>query len=63
MPYRDPERERINARERKARFGTMTDAERGELVVQFSYRGHDVTAQGELQAGAAFGAVLRDYLY
>src|SRR5690606_17601307 len=27
-----------------ARFGTMTDAENGALIVQFSHRGRDVTA-------------------
>lgn len=36
-----------------ARFGTMTDAERGELVVQFTYRGRDVTAKASYRGYAA----------
>lgn len=35
------------------RFGTMTDVERGELVVQFSYRGRDVTATASYRGYAA----------
>ena len=27
------------------RFGTMTDQENGELIVQFTYRGRDITAK------------------
>lgn len=44
-----------------ARFGTMTDAERGELVVQFSYRGHDVTAKASYKGYAA--AWLKEHPY
>src|SRR5574337_434863 len=44
-----------------ARFGTMTDTERGELVVQFSYRGHDVTAKASYKGYAA--AWLREHPY
>lgn len=36
-----------------ARFGTMTDAERGELLVQFTYRGHDVSARASYRGYAA----------
>lgn len=36
-----------------ARFGTMTDAERGELVVQFTYRARDVTAKASYRGYAA----------
>lgn len=36
-----------------ARFGTMTDAEAGELVVQFTYRGRDVTAKASYRGYAA----------
>jgi len=36
-----------------ARFGTMTDAERGELVVQFTYRSRDVTAKASYRGYAA----------
>lgn len=36
-----------------ARFGTMTDVEKGELVVQFTYRGRDVTATASYRGYAA----------
>lgn len=36
-----------------SRFGTMTDAEKGELIVQFSYRGRDVTAKASYRGYAA----------
>lgn len=36
-----------------ARFGTMTDTERGELIVQFTYRGRDVTAKASYRGYAA----------
>lgn len=36
-----------------SRFGTMTDAEKGELIVQFSYRGRDVTATASYRGYAA----------
>lgn len=36
-----------------SRFGTMTDAERGELIVQFSHRGRDVTATASFRGYAA----------
>lgn len=36
-----------------SRFGTMTDAEAGELIVQFSYRGRDVTAKASYRGYAA----------
>lgn len=42
-----------------ARFGTMTDAEHGELIVQFSYRGRDVTARASYRGYAA--AWLREH--
>ena len=35
------------------RFGTMTDVERGELVVQFTYRSRDVTAKASYRGYAA----------
>lgn len=44
-----------------ARFGTMTDAERGELIVQFSYRGRDVTATASYRGYAA--AWLKEHPY
>jgi hypothetical protein len=43
------------------RFGTMTDVERGELVVQFSYRGRDVTATASYRGYAA--AWLKEHPY
>lgn len=36
-----------------ARFGTMTDAENGELIVQFTFRGRDVTAKASYRGYAA----------
>jgi len=42
-----------------ARFGTMTDTERGELIVQFTYRGRDVTAKASYRGYAA--AWLREH--
>lgn len=36
-----------------ARYGTMTDAEAGELIVQFSFRGRDVTAKASYRGYAA----------
>lgn len=36
-----------------ARFGTMTDTEAGELIVQFSFRGRDVTARASYRGYAA----------
>ena len=44
-----------------ARFGTMTDAERGELVVQFTYRERDVTAKASYRGYAA--AWLKEHPY
>lgn len=44
-----------------SRFGTMTDAEKGELIVQFSYRGRDVTASASYRGYAA--AWLREHPY
>lgn len=41
------------------RFGTMTDAEHGELIVQFSFRGRDVTAKASYRGYAA--AWLREH--
>jgi hypothetical protein len=43
------------------RFGTMTDNERGELMVQFSHRGRDVTAKASYRGYAA--AWLREHPY
>lgn len=36
-----------------ARFGTITDTEAGELIVQFSFRGRDVTAKASYRGYAA----------
>ncbi len=36
-----------------SRFGTMTDSELGELLVQFSHRGRDVTARASYRGYAA----------
>lgn len=44
-----------------SRFGTMTDAEHGELIVQFSYRGRDVTAKASYRGYAA--AWLKEHPY
>jgi hypothetical protein len=35
------------------RFGTMTDNEAGELIVQFSYRGRDVSVKASFRGYAA----------
>jgi hypothetical protein len=43
------------------RFGTMTDNERGELLVQFSHRGRDVTAKASYRGYAV--AWLREHPY
>lgn len=43
------------------RFGTMTDNEHGELLVQFSHRGRDVTAKASYRGYAA--AWLREHPY
>lgn len=42
-----------------SRFGTMTDNENGELLVQFSHRGRDVTAKASYRGYAA--AWLREH--
>ena len=42
-----------------ARFGTMTDNERGELIVQFTYRTRDVTVKASYRGYAA--AWLREH--
>lgn len=44
-----------------SRFGTMTDNELGELLVQFSYRGRDVTVKASYRGYAA--AWLREHPY
>lgn len=44
-----------------ARFGTMTDQEHGELIVQFTYRGRDITAKASYKGYAA--AWLREHPY
>jgi hypothetical protein len=36
-----------------SRFGTMTDNEAGELIVQFTYRGRDVTVKASFRGYAA----------
>lgn len=43
------------------RFGTMTDTENGELLVQFSHRGRDVSAKASYRGYAA--AWLREHPY
>lgn len=43
------------------RFGTMTDTERGELLVQFSLRGRDVSVKASFQGYAA--AWLKEHPY
>jgi hypothetical protein len=35
------------------RFGTMTDSERGELIVQFTARGRDITVKASVRGYAA----------
>lgn len=44
-----------------SRFGTMTDNEKGELLVQFSHRNRDVTARASYRGYAA--AWLREHPY
>lgn len=44
-----------------ARFGAMTDAENGELIVQFTYRGNNVTAKASYRGYAA--AWLKEHPY
>lgn len=44
-----------------ARFGTMTDQETGELIVQFTYRGRDVSARASYSGYAA--AWLKEHPY
>lgn len=44
-----------------ARFGTMTDAEHGELIVQFTYRSRDITAKASYKGYAA--AWLKEHPY
>lgn len=41
------------------RFGTMTDQERGELIVQFTHRGRDIIAKASYKGYAA--AWLREH--
>lgn len=43
------------------RYGTMTDADAGELIVQFSFRGRDVTAKASYRGYAA--AWLKEHPY
>jgi hypothetical protein len=43
------------------RFGTMTDTEAGEMIVQFSYRGRDVTVKASFRGYAA--AWLKEHPY
>ena len=44
-----------------ARFGTMTDQEHGELIVQFTYHGRDITAKASYKGYAA--AWLKEHPY
>ena len=44
-----------------SRFGTMTDTENGELMVQFTYKGRDVTVRVSTRGYAA--AWLREHPY
>jgi hypothetical protein len=44
-----------------ARFGTMTDTENGQLVVQFTWRGRDVTSTASYRGYAA--AWLKEHPY
>jgi len=44
-----------------SRFGTMTDNEAGEIIVQFSYRSRDVSLKCSVKGYAA--AWLREYPY
>ena len=43
------------------RFGTMTDIEKGELLVQFSYKGRDVSARASYRGYAV--AWLKEHPY
>jgi hypothetical protein len=43
------------------RFGTMTDVENGELLLQFTYRGRDVSARASYRGYAA--AWLKEHPY
>ncbi len=43
------------------RFGTMTDTEKGELLVQFSYKGRDVSARASYRGYAV--AWLKEHPY
>ena len=43
------------------RFGTMTDQANGELIVQFAYRGRDITAKASYRGYAA--AWLKEHPY
>lgn len=43
------------------RFGSMTNTERGEILVQFSYRGRDVSVRGSIRGYAA--AWLKEHPY
>ncbi len=43
------------------RFGTMTDTEKGELLVQFTYKGRDVSARASYRGYAA--AWLKEHPY
>lgn len=44
-----------------SRFGTMTDNDAGEVIVQFSYRGRDVTVKASYRGYAA--AWLKEHPY
>ena len=44
-----------------ARFGTMTDSEEGCQIVQFTYRGHNVTAKASYRGYAAAWLKERPY--
>lgn len=44
-----------------SRFGTMTDNEKGEVLVQFTYRGRDVSIRASVRGYAA--AWLREHPY
>lgn len=44
-----------------ARFGTMTDNEHGEILVQFTYRGRDVSIKASVRGYAA--AYLKEHPY
>lgn len=43
------------------RFGTMTDNEKGEILVQFTYRGRDISVKASVRGYAA--AWLEEYPY